>query len=62
MSLAHSTIMSTPSIHAPAHNQDGLSYEHPAERIKTLGVEPAPQRIFDEMKEYEDAARGKSSS
>lgn len=35
-----------------------LKFARPANQVKTINVDPIPQRIFDGMKVYEDAARG----
>ncbi|KIY51562.1 alpha/beta-hydrolase [Fistulina hepatica ATCC 64428] len=35
-----------------------LAYECPASQIKTIDVPPIPRRIFDDLKAYEDNARG----
>ncbi|EGO01081.1 hypothetical protein SERLA73DRAFT_72051 [Serpula lacrymans var. lacrymans S7.3] len=35
-----------------------LKFSQPASQVKTINVEPIPQRIFSGMKDYEDAARG----
>lgn len=35
-----------------------LEFSRPAKHVKTINVEPVPQRIFDGMAKYEDAARG----
>ena len=39
------------------HSQ--LEFSRPAEKIKTVDVDPIPKRIFDDMKKYEEAARCK---
>ena len=39
-------------------NYSHLEFSTPAEQVKTINVEPVPQRIFDGMAKYEDAARG----
>ncbi|KAI0063028.1 alpha/beta-hydrolase [Artomyces pyxidatus] len=38
--------------------QSRLEFTHLAKQVKGLNVDPVPQRIFDGMKKYEDAARG----
>ena len=35
-----------------------LKFSRPVTRVKTINVEAVPQRIFDGMAKYEDAARG----
>jgi len=35
-----------------------IEYARPADKIKTTNVDPIPQHIFDDMKKYEDSARG----
>jgi hypothetical protein len=35
-----------------------LEFARPAKQVKTVDVPPVPQRIFDGMAKYEDAARG----
>ncbi|KAF8312932.1 alpha/beta-hydrolase [Clavulina sp. PMI_390] len=44
---------SIPSSDPPDH-----VYERPADRIRTIDVPRVPQRIFDDLKMYEDNARG----
>ncbi|EIW79550.1 alpha beta-hydrolase [Coniophora puteana RWD-64-598 SS2] len=40
--------------------QKDLKFSHPASQIKAVNVDAPPQRIYDDMKKYEDAARGYS--
>jgi hypothetical protein len=35
-----------------------LEFTRPAKQIKAVNLPAVPQRIFDGMKQYEDAARG----
>lgn len=35
-----------------------LEFTRPAKQIKAVNLPDVPQRIFDGMKQYEDAARG----
>ena len=40
-----------------SHEYSQLEFSRPAEKIKTIDVDPVPKRIFECMKKYEDAAR-----
>ena len=36
-------------------------FSRPVEKVKSIDVDPIPQRIFDGMKRYEEASRGEHS-
>ncbi|KAJ7063598.1 Alpha/Beta hydrolase protein [Mycena amicta] len=40
------------------YDYTGLEFTEPAEQIKAFNMNPVPQRIFDDMRKYEAAARG----
>ncbi|KAI0049720.1 alpha/beta-hydrolase [Auriscalpium vulgare] len=41
-----------------SNDLEDIEYTYPAKQVKAVNVDPIPQRIFDGMKQYEDAARG----
>ncbi|KAJ7118865.1 Alpha/Beta hydrolase protein [Mycena epipterygia] len=43
---------------SPPFEYGDLEFTQPAKQIKAFNMEPVPQRILDDMRKYEDSARG----
>ncbi|KAJ7778634.1 Alpha/Beta hydrolase protein [Mycena maculata] len=47
---------------SPPFDYGDLRFTQPAKQIKAFNMEPVPQRIFDDMRKYEDSRKGFSSA